>query len=242
MVRSGPFDGEPSPASIAKVTAWLEAEGRGRAAVNFRLRDWLDLAASGTGARRSRSCTAPNMRRGPGARRPAPGASCPRTSTSCRAASRRWRATRRGSTSRARSCGGDADARHRHDGHVRRLQLVLLPVLLARATRTGRSGARTSTGGCRRTSTPAASSTRSCTCCTAGSSRRSLLRHGHGRVRRAVPAADEPGPGDLRRRLDVEDQGQHRRADAARRAVGRRHDAADRCCSPGRSRTTSTGS
>ena len=41
MVRSGPFDGEPSPASIAKVTSWLESEGRGRAAVNFRLRDWL---------------------------------------------------------------------------------------------------------------------------------------------------------------------------------------------------------
>ncbi|MGZ8565522.1 MAG: leucine--tRNA ligase [Actinomycetota bacterium] len=41
MVNSGPFDGEPSPASIAKVTAWLEAEGRGRHAVNFRLRDWL---------------------------------------------------------------------------------------------------------------------------------------------------------------------------------------------------------
>jgi leucyl-tRNA synthetase len=41
MVRSGPFDGEASPASIEKVTAWLEAEGRGKAAVNFRLRDWL---------------------------------------------------------------------------------------------------------------------------------------------------------------------------------------------------------
>ena len=41
MVDSGSFDGEPSPASIAKVTAWLEQEGRGEAAVNFRLRDWL---------------------------------------------------------------------------------------------------------------------------------------------------------------------------------------------------------
>jgi leucyl-tRNA synthetase len=41
MVNSGPFDGEPSPASIAKVTTWLEEEGRGRAKVEFRLRDWL---------------------------------------------------------------------------------------------------------------------------------------------------------------------------------------------------------
>jgi leucyl-tRNA synthetase len=41
MVNSGPFDGDVSPASIGKVVEWLEAEGRGREAVNFRLRDWL---------------------------------------------------------------------------------------------------------------------------------------------------------------------------------------------------------
>ncbi len=41
MVHSGPFDGEPSPASIAKVAAWLAEEGRGEPTVNFRLRDWL---------------------------------------------------------------------------------------------------------------------------------------------------------------------------------------------------------
>ncbi len=41
MVNSGPFDGESAPASIAKVAAWLESEGRGRATVNYRLRDWL---------------------------------------------------------------------------------------------------------------------------------------------------------------------------------------------------------
>ena len=41
MVSSGPFDGERSPESIAKVTAWLQDQGRGRATVTFRLRDWL---------------------------------------------------------------------------------------------------------------------------------------------------------------------------------------------------------
>jgi leucyl-tRNA synthetase len=41
MVNSGPFDGEPTPASIAKVAAWLRDEGRGEPAVTFRLRDWL---------------------------------------------------------------------------------------------------------------------------------------------------------------------------------------------------------
>jgi leucyl-tRNA synthetase len=41
MVRSGPFDGERTPSSIAKVAAWLREEGRGEPAVTFRLRDWL---------------------------------------------------------------------------------------------------------------------------------------------------------------------------------------------------------
>jgi leucyl-tRNA synthetase len=41
MVSSGPFDGERSPESIAKVATWLEARGRGKPAVTYRLRDWL---------------------------------------------------------------------------------------------------------------------------------------------------------------------------------------------------------
>jgi leucyl-tRNA synthetase len=41
MVRSGPFDGTPSPESIAAVVEWLEREGKGRAATSYRLRDWL---------------------------------------------------------------------------------------------------------------------------------------------------------------------------------------------------------
>jgi leucyl-tRNA synthetase len=41
MVHSGPFDGVGSPESIERVTAWLEEQGKGRAAVTYRLRDWL---------------------------------------------------------------------------------------------------------------------------------------------------------------------------------------------------------
>ena len=41
MVNSGPFDGEASPGSIAKVAAWLGEQGRGEPAITFRLRDWL---------------------------------------------------------------------------------------------------------------------------------------------------------------------------------------------------------
>jgi leucyl-tRNA synthetase len=41
MVRSGELDGTPSPEGIAKVIAWLDERGVGRAAVSYRLRDWL---------------------------------------------------------------------------------------------------------------------------------------------------------------------------------------------------------
>jgi leucyl-tRNA synthetase len=40
-VNSGPLDGLDKDAAIARMIEWLDAEGRGRAAVNYRLRDWL---------------------------------------------------------------------------------------------------------------------------------------------------------------------------------------------------------
>ena len=41
LAQSGPFDGAPTEQSVTKVTEWLAEEGLGRAAKNFRLRDWL---------------------------------------------------------------------------------------------------------------------------------------------------------------------------------------------------------
>ncbi len=41
MINSGPFDNTPVSDSIETVTAWLEEKGMGKAAVNYRLRDWL---------------------------------------------------------------------------------------------------------------------------------------------------------------------------------------------------------
>ena len=63
-------------------------------------------------------------------------------------------------------------ARDRHDGHVRRLVLVLHALRRPAQRPRRRSTARSSTRGCRSTSTSAASSTPSCTCCTRASSRR----------------------------------------------------------------------
>ncbi|MDP9396334.1 MAG: leucine--tRNA ligase [Actinomycetota bacterium] len=41
LVNSGPLDGLPKGEAIARITALLEERGLGRAAVNYRLRDWL---------------------------------------------------------------------------------------------------------------------------------------------------------------------------------------------------------
>jgi leucyl-tRNA synthetase len=40
-VASAQFSGLPTPEAIDAIVAWLEQEGRGRAAVGYRLRDWL---------------------------------------------------------------------------------------------------------------------------------------------------------------------------------------------------------
>jgi len=41
IVNSGKFDGLTVPESLSTVIAWLDEQGRGKAEVNFRLRDWL---------------------------------------------------------------------------------------------------------------------------------------------------------------------------------------------------------
>ncbi len=41
MINSGPFTGTPGDVAIKKVTEWLEEQGSGKFAVNYRLRDWL---------------------------------------------------------------------------------------------------------------------------------------------------------------------------------------------------------
>jgi leucyl-tRNA synthetase len=41
MVNSGRFEGKHNREAYEEIVAWLESEGRGKPAVNFRLRDWL---------------------------------------------------------------------------------------------------------------------------------------------------------------------------------------------------------
>ena len=41
LVNSGQFSGMPAQEAIEEITAWLHEQGRGKPAVNYRLRDWL---------------------------------------------------------------------------------------------------------------------------------------------------------------------------------------------------------
>src|SRR4051794_17171641 len=41
LVNSGPLNGKVVPEDLPNIIAWLEEQGRGKAEVNFRLRDWL---------------------------------------------------------------------------------------------------------------------------------------------------------------------------------------------------------
>ena len=75
LVNSGPIDGLPKAEAIAAITALLADKGLGRAAVSYRLRDWL-VSRQRFGAPRSRSCTA------------RPAARCPSPTTSSRRAAR----------------------------------------------------------------------------------------------------------------------------------------------------------
>ena len=239
MVNSGPFDGEVSPAAIGKVVEWLETERRGRAAVNFRLRDWLISRQRYWGA-------------------PIPIVHCPEHGEV--AVPDDQLPVLLPDDVDFQPGGESPLARHPTWKHV------ACPTCGADATRDtdtldtfvdsswyffrycspGYEGgpfrredvdrwmpANQYTGGVEH----AILHLLYCRFFT-----KALLRHGPDRVHRTVPAADEPGPGDLRRRVDVQDEGQHRRADADRGALGRRHDAPDHAVRRARSKTTSTGS
>jgi leucyl-tRNA synthetase len=41
LVNSGEFSGLPAPEGTGRIVAWLDREGKGHAAINYRLRDWL---------------------------------------------------------------------------------------------------------------------------------------------------------------------------------------------------------
>ena len=172
LINSGPLDGLSKSNAIRRVIELLEQRGHGRAAKNFRLRDWL------ISRQRYWGTPIPIIHCAECGEVPVPESELPvrlpdaagldlkPKGSSPLGAAEDW------VNVACPNCGGAGAARLRHDGHVRR-QLVVLPALPEPERRHARrSTSPRPRSGCPSTSTWAASSTRSCTCSTRASSPR----------------------------------------------------------------------
>ena len=169
----GRFDGLAAPGeAFEAIVALARRARRGRKTVNFKLRDWLISRQRYWGAPipivHCEQCGAVAGAGGPAAGAAAGDRGLPAHGRRPVAAG-----PRRGfvNTTCPR-CGGPGAARDRHHGHLRLLQLVLLPLRRPARRRRPRSTETASTTGCRSTCTSAAPSTPSCTCSTRASSAR----------------------------------------------------------------------
>ena len=222
MVNSGRFDGTGNREAYDQIVDWLESEGKGERSVNYRLRDWL------LSRQRYWGCPIPmlyceNGRPRAGARRPAArgAAGHPGLQAEGPAAARDGHRLVEHHLPEVRRTG---PARDRHDGHVRRLVLVL-PALLRPAQRRGAVGPRgrghvdagRSVHRRHRARDPAPDV-------------RALLREGAGGhgprgLPGAVRQALHAGHDHARRREDVEVEGERRGARGLRPALRRGHGA-----------------
>ena len=228
LVNSGPLDGLDKAAAIARITAILAEKGQGRAAVNYRLRDWLVSRQRFWGAPipivycdGCGEVPVPDEQLPVVAARPAragPGAQG-------HLAAGRRRPT--GSTRECPKCGGPAkrdtdtmDTFVDSSWYFLRYCSPALPgtarssVEAVRRWMPDRPVRRR-----RRARDPAPA--------VLPVLHQGAVRHGHGRLHRAVHAAAEPGPGDQPGQGDDQVAGQRRRPGGAAGRVRRRRDPAD---------------
>lgn len=204
-VNSGVLDGLSGAEAVSAAIQLLEDRGTGRAATTYRLRDWL------ISRQRYWGTPIPILHREDGTMEPVPAEQLPVVlpeaeglnltpkGQSPLAAATSWVETT--------ASDGTCAARRRHDGHLRRLLLVLPAVPVVEGRHPGvrpRRGAQVGAdrrlrGRCRaRDSAPALLALH----------HQGALRPRLRRLRRALHSTAQPGHGHSRRREDVEVEGQ----------------------------------
>ena len=223
LVSSGEFTGRSTDGAAAFMATAAAARGVGQPKVQYRLKDWgvsrqrywgtpIPIIHCDTCGLQPVPCEGPAGRATQGHRVHRSGRFAPRADSGVR----QYPLSR---------VSGTRPARDRHDGHLRRLLLVFLPVLRRLQRRAGLRPREGSVLG------PGRLLYRWCRTRDTASDLLPLLLPGlqgsrHGRPRRTVYPVADPGHGAARWRRHVEVQRQRRRPRPDGRALRRRHPAA----------------